>query len=60
VNKLEGGWCPFFALGDMGAELADLVAMSEVDVNFAALRFAINKKAGSDGRKHWWSGRWTA
>ena len=57
MNKLEGGWCPFFALGDMGAELADLVAMSEVDVNFAAVWLAVNKKVGTGGRKDWWSGR---
>ena len=37
----------------MKAELADLEAMSKVDVTFAALRFAIDKKTGFGGRKAW-------
>ena len=42
----------------MEAELAVLEAMSKVDVNFAALRFAIDNKIGFGGRrKDWWSGR---
>ena len=34
--------------------------MSKVDVNVAALRFAVDKKIGSGGRKDWWSGRGAA
>ena len=41
----------------MKAELAVLEAKSKVDGNFAALRFAIDKKIGFGGRKDWWSGR---
>ena len=40
----------------MEAELAVLEAMSEVNINFAALGFAIDKKVGFDGRKDWRSG----
>ena len=38
-------------------ELVVLEAVSEVDANFATLRFAIDKKVGFGGRKDWWSGR---
>ena len=41
----------------MESELSVLEAMSKVDVNFAALRFAVDKKIGFGGRKDWWSGR---
>ena len=52
---MESGWCPFFALDDMESELSVLAAMSKVDVNFAALRFAVDKKIAFGGWKDWWS-----
>jgi hypothetical protein len=51
------GRSPFFSLGDVGVELVVLEAVSEVDVNFAAVWLAVNKKVGTGGRKDWWSGR---
>ena len=41
----------------MDSELSVLEAMLKVDVNFAVLRFAVDKKIGFGGRKDLWSGR---
>ena len=54
---MEGGWCPVFALSDVESELSVLEAVSKVDVDFAAVRFAVDKEIGFGGRKSWWSGR---
>jgi hypothetical protein len=57
---VEGGWCPVFALGDVESELSVLEAVSKVDVDFAAVRFAVDKEIGFGRRKNWWSGRGAA
>jgi hypothetical protein len=57
---VEGGWCPVFAFSDVESKLSVLGAVSKVDVDFAAVRFAVDKEIGFNGRENWWSGRGAA
>ena len=46
VDKVEGGGCPFFALGDVESKVSVLGAVSKVGVDFAAVEFAVDKEVG--------------
>jgi hypothetical protein len=48
---MEGGWCPVFTLSYVDAKLSVLGAVSEIDVNFAAVWCAVDKEVGK------WRGR---
>ena len=54
---MEGGWCPVFAFSDVESKLSVLRAVSKVDIDFAAVRFAVDKEIGVSGRENWGSGR---
>ena len=48
---MESGWCPVFAFSDVESKLSVLGAVSKVDVDFAAVRFAVDKDIGVSGRE---------
>ena len=54
---MESGWCPVFAFSDVESKLSVLGAVLNVNVDFAAVRFAIDKEIGVSERENWWSGR---
>jgi hypothetical protein len=61
VDEMEGGWCPVFALSYVDAKLSVLGAVSEIDVDFAAVRCAVDEQVGSSsGWENWLSGRGAA
>ena len=46
---MEGCWCPVFARSDVESKLSVLRAVSKVDVDFTAVRFAVDKEiSGSE------------
>ena len=60
MDKVEGGWCPVFALSYVESKLSVLRAVSKVSVDFAAVGFAVDKEVGGSGWEHWWIGRGVA
>jgi hypothetical protein len=60
VDEMEGGWCPVFTFSYVDAKLSVLVAVSEIDVDFAAVWCAVDKEVGDSGWEDWWSGRGAA
>jgi hypothetical protein len=57
VDEREGGWCPVFTLSYVELKLSVLGAVSEIDVDFAAVGCAVDKEVGGSGWENWWSGR---
>jgi hypothetical protein len=57
VDEMEGGWGPVFTFSYVDAKLSVLVAVSEIDVDFAAVWSAVDKEVGDGGWEDWWSGR---
>lgn len=60
VDEMEGRWCPVFTFSYVDAKLFVLVAVSEIDVDFAAVWCTVDKKVGDGGWEDWWGGRGTA
>ena len=60
VDEMEGGWGPVFMFSYVDAKLSVLVAVSEIDVDFAAVWCVVDKEVGDGGWKDWWGGRGTA
>ena len=60
VDEMEGRWCPVFTFSYVVAKLFVLVAVSEIDVDFAAVWCTVDKKVGDGGWEDWWGGRGTA